>query len=320
MDYGVVTVFGGAGFLGRYVVRALAREGARVRVACRRPDEALRCKPMGDVGQIALVAANIRDDDSISAALAGSDTVVNLVGILYESGRQTFEAVHHEGAARIARAAKAAGVKRLIHVSAIGADPQGGSDYARTKGAGERAAFAAFPGTTVIRPSILFGPEDDFFNRFSALARISPVLPLIGGGHARFQPVYVCDVAAAILAALGDAASAGRTYELGGPGTYSFRALMQLMLTEVERKRVLVPVPFCAATALAFFLELSPIPLLTRDQVRSLRSDNVASPGAAGFTDLGISPTALEVILPTYLSRYRRGGSRRSSPTSSQNA
>jgi NADH dehydrogenase len=315
MKYGVVTVFGGAGFLGRYVVRALARGGARVRVACRRPDDALRCKPMGDVGQIAPVAANIRDDASVAAAVAGSDAVINLVGILYEGGRQTFEAVHHEGAARIARAARAAGAARLVQVSAIGAALQARSDYARTKAAGERAALAEFPEATIIRPSILFGPEDDFFNRFAAMARVSPALPLIGGGHTRFQPVYVCDVAAAIVAALDDAASAGGTYELGGPGAYSFRALMELMLAEIGRKRFLVPVPFQAAGALAFFLEILPRPPLTRDQVRSLRSDNVASPGAAGFGQFGISPTALEVILPTYLSRYRRGG-RASSPTS----
>jgi len=320
MDYGVVTVFGGAGFLGRYVVRALARGGARVRVACRRPDEALRCKPMGDVGQIVPVAANIRDDASVAAAVAGADVVINLVGILYESGRQTFEAVHHEGAARIARAAKAAGAKRLIQVSAIGADAQSRSEYARTKAAGESAALAAFPGATIVRPSILFGPEDDFFNRFAAMARLALALPLIGGGHTRFQPVYVCDVAAAIVAALEDPASAGKTYELGGPNSYSFRALMEVMLAEIGRRRLLVPVPFWAAGALAFFLEFLPIPPLTRDQVRSLGYDSVVSPGAAGFAQLGIAPTALEVILPTYLARYRRGGGRTSSPASAPKA
>ncbi len=308
MNYGVVTVFGGAGFLGRYVVRALARRGARVRVACRRPDDALRCKPMGDVGQIVPVPANIRDDASVAAAVAGSDVVINLVGILYESGRQTFEAVHREGAARIARAAKAAGVSRLVQVSAIGADPQARSEYARTKGAGERDVLAAFLGATILRPSVLFGPEDDFFNRFAAMARVAPALPLIGGGHTRFQPVYVCDVAEAVMAVLDDAATAGKTYELGGPNTYSFRALMELMLAEIQRKRCLVPVPFWAASTLGFFLERLPQPLLTRDQVLSLRSDNVVAPGAAGFDRLGISPTALEVVLPTYLSRYRRGG------------
>ena len=309
MAYSVVTVFGGAGFLGRSIVSALARQGAHVRVACRRPDEALRCKPMGDVGQVAPIAANIRDDASVAAAVDGADAVINLVGILYESGRQRFDAVHRDGAGRIARAAASAGVAQLVHVSAIGADPRATSDYARSKGEGEQAVKAAFDRAVILRPSIMFGPDDNFFNRFAALARIAPVLPLIGGGDTRFQPAYVCDVADAVVAALTNPDTAGRTYELGGPQIYTFRQLLELLLAVIERKRLLVPVPFWAAMAKAYFLELLPIPPLTRDQVRLLHHDNVVTEGVAGFADLGIAPTAPEVILPTYLSRYRRGGS-----------
>ena len=312
MAYSVVTVFGGAGFLGRPIVNALARQGAHVRVACRRPDEALRCKPMGDVGQVAPVAANIRDDASVAAAVDGADAVINLVGILYESGRQRFDAVHRDGAGRIARAAASAGVAQLVHVSAIGADPQAASHYARSKGDGEQAAKAAFDKAVILRPSILFGADDQFFNRFAALARVSPVLPLIGGGHTRFQPAFVSDVAEAVVSVLTNPDTAGRTYELGGPEIYSFRQLLELLLTVIDRKRLFIPVPFWAAMVNAFFLELYPVPLLTRDQVRLLRRDNVVTEGVAGFADLGISPTAPEVILPTYLSRFRRGGGKKS--------
>ena len=311
MAYNVVTVFGGAGFLGRSVVGALARRGFQVRVACRRPDQALRCKPLGDVGQVVPVAANIRDEGSVAAAVAGADAVINLVGILYESGRQTFAAVHRDGAARIAQASAAAGVARLIHVSAIGAEPGAASRYARSKGEGEQAVKAAFEAAVILRPSILFGPDDDFFNRFAALARISPVLPLIGGGNTRFQPAYVCDVAEAVVAVLGNPDAAGRTYELGGPQIYSFRQLLELLLTVIDRHRLLVPVPFWAAMIQGSFLQLLPVPPLTVDQVRLLRRDNVVTQGVAGFSDLGISPTGPEVILPTYLSRFRRGGGKK---------
>ena len=320
MAYSVVTVFGGAGFLGRSVVGALARQGAHVRVACRRPDEALRCKPMGDVGQVAPVAANIRDDASVAAAVDGADAVINLVGILYESGRQRFDAVHRDGASRIARAAASAGVAQLVHVSAIGADPQAASEYARSKGDGEQAVKAAFDKAVILRPSILFGPDDEFFNRFAALARVSPVLPLIGGGRTRFQPAFISDVAEAVVSVLTNPDTAGRTYELGGPEIYSFRQLLELLLTVIDRKRLLIPVPFWAAMAKAFFLELYPVPLLTRDQVRLLRRDNVVTEGVAGFADLGISPTAPEVILPTYLSRFRRGGGKKYVPAKSSSS
>lgn len=311
MDIGSVTVFGGTGFVGRAVVRDLARTGTRIRIACRRPDEALRCKTMGDVGQIVPVAANVRDDASVAAAVRGADAVINLVGILYERGRQTFRAVHEEAPGRIGRAAQAAGVRRLIHFSALGADPASPSAYARSKAAGEAAVRAAFPGATILRPSVIFGPEDDFFNRFAGLARVLPALPLVGGGHTRFQPVYVGDVADAVIAALNAPDCVGRTFELGGPRVYSFRALMEILLGEIRRRRLLVSLPFSLASAEAFFLEWLPKPPLTRDQVRLLRTDNVIAPGAAGLADLGITPTALEVIVPTYLHRYRRGGSAR---------
>ncbi|MGE3935425.1 MAG: complex I NDUFA9 subunit family protein [Rhodospirillaceae bacterium] len=308
MDLKSVTVFGGSGFVGRYIVRELAKTGARVRVAVRNVERAQFLKPMGDVGQVVPLLANVRDDASVAAAVDGADAVINLVGILYEGGRQTFQAVQAEAPGRIARAAAATGARRFIQVSAIGADPESESAYGRSKAAGEAAARAAFPGTTVLRPSIVFGPEDDFFNRFAAMARLAPVLPLVNGGETRFQPVYVGDVADAALAALRDPKSAGRTYELGGPGIYTFRALMELMLREIGRKRVLLPVPEIALWAPAMAAELLPAPPLTRDQLIQLRRDNVVAPGAAGLPELGIQPTALEVILPTYLPRYRRGG------------
>jgi uncharacterized protein YbjT (DUF2867 family) len=320
MEPGVVTIFGGSGFVGRYVVQALARRGAQIRVVCRRTEEALPCKPMGDVGQIVPVAANIRDEASIAAALRGSDVVVNLVGVLYERGRQTFDAVHHQGAAAIARQADVAGVRQFVQISAIGADSGSDSAYARSKGQGEVAVREAFPEAVILRPSIVFGPEDDFFNRFAAMTPFSLALPLIGGGHTRFQPVYVCDIAAAVARVIGDQSAAGRTFELGGPRVYSFRELLETILVVIRRKRLLVPVPFRLANALAAVIELGlclpammvpafvPAPPLTRDQVRLLHHDNVVGEGADGFAALGIETTGLGAILPTYLARYRRAG------------
>jgi len=308
MQNRLVTVFGGSGFVGRYLVKQLAEEGARVRVAVRRPDEALFLKPLGDVGQIVPVQANLRVESSVAAAVAGADMVVNLVGILYESGRQSFAAVHGRGAEVVARQARLAGAKRFIQVSAIGADPGSDSAYARSKSAGEAAVRREFPDATIIRPSIVFGPEDGFFNLFGALARLSPVLPLIGGGKTRFQPVYVGDVARAIVAALRDPATAGRIFELGGPRIYSFADLMRLVLAETGRSRFLVPVPVPLAMINAFFLELLPVPLLTRDQVRQLQHDNVTAPGAPGLADLGLKPTPVEAVIPSYMQRFRRGG------------
>lgn len=310
MQDGLVTVFGGSGFVGRYVVKHLVAAGWRVRVAVRRPDEALFLKPLGNVGQISICQANLRVPPSVAAAVAGADAVVNLVGILYESGAQSFAAVQARGAETVARAAREAGVRRLIQFSAIGADPDSEALYARTKAAGEAAALREFPGATVVRPSIVFGPEDGFFNRFAALARILPALPLIGGGETRFQPVYVGDVAEAVVRLLADAASAGKTYELGGPKVYSFRELMEIVLRETGRRCLLLPIPIAIASFQAAFLELLPYPLLTRDQVKLLKRDNVVSAGAPGLGELGIAATPVAAVVPTYLYRYRRGGAR----------
>ena len=307
----LVTVYGGSGFIGRHVVRALAKSGWRIRVAVRRPDLAHHLQPLGRVGQIHAVQANLRFPDSVARAAAGADALVNLVGILYESGRQTFDAIQAQGAAAVARSAADIGA-RLVQFSAIGADADSRSVYARTKAAGEVAAFAHVPSAVVIRPSIAFGPEDDFFNKFAAMARISPALPLIGGGKTRFQPVFVGDVAAAVNAVLEGRARPGTIYELGGPEIRTFDELMQIMLREIGRRRLLIPLPFAIARMQAFFLEWLPKPLVTRDQITQLERDNVVSEAAQreGRTlqGLGISPTSLETVLPTYLSRFRKAG------------
>jgi uncharacterized protein YbjT (DUF2867 family) len=307
----LVTVFGGSGFIGRYVVPRLARAGWQVRVAVRRPDQALFCKTAGHVGQVTPVAANVRDEASVRAAVQGADAVVNLVGILFQAGPQRFDAVHMQGAANIAKAAAAAGVETLTHVAAIGADPNSPSAYARSKAAGEAAVRKAFPAATIFRPSIVFGPEDDFFNRFAKMALVSPVLPLIGGGTTRFQTVYVLDVAEAIARAVEHPEiHAGKLYELGGPRIYSFRELMTLLLVEIGRKRLLCSLPFALASLQGAVFQVMPFirPPLTSDQVKLLRRDNVVSPQAAGFKELGLTPTALEPMLPTYLDRYRPHG------------
>ena len=309
MSTPTATVFGGSGFVGRYTVGELARRGYRVRVAVRRPDRALFLKPLGDVGQITPIAANIRDDASVAAAVEGVDTVINLVGVLYEAGPQRFQAVHAEGAGRVAKAAATAGVGRMVHVSAIGAVPDVAAEYARSKAAGEEAVREVFPAASIVRPSIVFGKEDDFLNRFAWIARLAPAIPLIGGGNTRFQPVYVGDVAAGIARIAGDAGTAGRTYEFGGPEVYSFRELMETLLRHIGRRRLLLPVPGILAMFPARLMELSPFPpMLTRDQVRMLERDNVASGDAPGLADLGVSPTPLEAVAPEYLARYRRGG------------
>lgn len=303
-----ITVFGGSGFVGRYLVQCLARRGWIIKVAVRRPDAALFLKTYGDVGQITPVPASVLHEGSIKAAVAGADAVVNLVGILYERGRQRFDEVHVAGARRVAEAALAAGATRLVQMSALGADPASPSDYARSKAAGEEAAAAAFPGASIVRPSIVFGPEDGFFNRFASMARFSPVLPLIGGGKTRFQPVYVGDVAQAIALMLDDPRTAGRTYTFGGPLVYTFRELMELILEMTNRRRLLLPIPFWLASLQATFLELLPSPPLTRDQVRLLQRDNVVPAGAPGLAEFGITPKAVELIVPTYLGVHRRGG------------
>ena len=304
----LAVVFGGTGFIGRHLVQRLARAGARVRVVARDPEAGMFLKPMGDPGQVVLSRANLLDAASVADAAAGADIVVNLVGILYESGPCTFAAIHVDGARYVAEAAKAAGAKRLVQVSAIGASNRSPALYARSKAAGEAAAGKAFPGATIVRPSIVFGPEDDFFNRFAAMARLAPALPLLGGGRTRFQLVYVGDVAEAIMRILGDAETAGKTYELGGPRVYTFREALEIVLRETGRKRLLVPLPFWAANLQARMLELLPKPLLTRDQVKMLRRDNVVGRKALGLADLGIAPTAVEAVVPAYLVRYRRGG------------
>ncbi|MCH8862570.1 MAG: complex I NDUFA9 subunit family protein [Proteobacteria bacterium] len=305
MTQRLVTVFGGSGFLGRYVVQKLAQDGHRVRVAVRNPNEALFLKPLGEVGQVQTVQANIRNEASVRRAVDGADGVVNLVGILFQSGKQKFNAVQAVGAACVATAATDAGVKSLVHLSAIGADQNARSKYARSKGAGEEAVRAAFPGAVVLRPSVMFGTEDNFFNRFAMLSKISWVLPLIGG-NTRFQPVFVEDVAAAVVAALeGGDHITGQTFELGGPKVYTLRQMMELMMEVTTVKRLLIPVPFWFARMKAFFLQMLPNPLLTVDQVRLLENDTIVGEGARGLADLGITPTPAEIVLPTYLARFR---------------
>ena len=308
----LVTVFGGSGFIGRHTVRALAKRDFRIRVAVRRPDLAGHLQPLGRVGQIMPVQANVRYPDSVAAAVRDAQIVVNLVGVLAESGAQTFNAVQAEGAAAIARAAAAQGA-RLVHVSAIGADENSESGYARSKAAGEKAVFAAVPSATIFRPSVVFGPDDQFTNRFAALARALPVLPLIGGGETKLQPVFVGDVAVAIADAVEGKAHSASVYELGGPEELTMRQVLEYVLKTIERKRLLVPLSFGLARLQAMVLQFAPGPLkLTPDQVELLRSDNVVSQAAkdAGLTlqGLGIAPASLEQIAPSYLWRFRRTG------------
>ena len=306
----LVTVFGGSGFLGRHVVQALAKKYYRIRVAVRRPDLAGHLQPLGRVGQIHAVQANLRDPASVAAAARGAGVVINLVGILFERGRQRFEAVAI-GADTVARAAAAQNA-RMIHVSAIGADEHSTSLYARSKAEGERLVLAATPQATIFRPSVLFGPDDDFFNKFASLARFLPALPLVGGGHTRFQPVFAGDVAAAIAKAAEGETTPGTIYELGGPEIYTFKQLMEYVLTAIGRHRLLLPLPFWAARLQASVLQLLPKPLLTPDQVELLRSDNVVSEAAARegrtLAGLGLHEEAVEVIVPTYLWRFRKTG------------
>lgn len=315
----LVTVFGGSGFLGRHVVRSLARRGWRVRVAVRRPDLAGFLQPLGGVGQILPVQANLRYRASVDQAVVGADAVVNLVGLLAQSGKQNFDAVHAFGAAAVAEAARKAGIGNLVHVSAIGADAKSDSAYARTKAAGEAAVREAVPGAVIVRPSIVFGPEDDFFNKFAAMARFSPALPLIGGGATRFQPVFVGDVAEAVAKAVEGEAEAGAAYELGGPQVKTFRECLELMLEIIGRKRLLVPLPFGPARILGGVLQNLPGQMLTADQVRLLAYDNVVSEAAkaSGHTleGLGIQGDTLAAVLPSYLWRFREHGQFGAHPT-----
>ena len=311
-DKGLVTVFGGSGFLGRHVVRALLKRGWRVRAAVRRPDLAGHLQPLGMVGWVQPVQANVRNRASVERAVSGADAVVNLVAVLNETGRQRFDAVHVFGARAIAEATRAAGIDRLVHISAIGADTDSQSGYARSKALGEAAILETLPGATIMRPSIIFGPEDHFFNQFAGLARFLPALPLIGGGHTRFQPVFVGDVAQAIAGAVEGAAKPATVYELGGPEIKTFRECMELMLSEIDRKRLLVPLPWPLASFAASILQYLPGQLLTPDQVTLLRSDNVVSEAAERerrtLAGLGVTRTNLAAILPSYLVRFRPHG------------
>ena len=322
----IVTVFGASGFIGRHLTSRLAKAGWVVRAVCRDPEAANYMRTMGDVGQVIPWGGNIRDPKSVRAALDGASAAVNLVGILYESGAATFDAIHHQGAKTIAETAAALGITNFVQMSALGASATSEADYAVTKAAGEDAVMAAIPTARIIRPSVVFGPEDNFFNQFAGMCRISPFLPvmgapalpkislggdlglkidLLGDGGAKFQPVFVGDVVGAIVACLDNDDTAGKVYELVGPTVYSFADLMRLVLSVTERKRILLPIPFWVAEIQAFFMEKLPKPLLTTDQVRLMQTDNVASGDQLGLSDLGIQPTAAESILPTYLHRYR---------------
>ncbi|EKE44568.1 NAD-dependent epimerase/dehydratase [Oceaniovalibus guishaninsula JLT2003] len=309
----LVTIYGGSGFVGRYIARRMAQQGWRVRVAVRHPNDAMFVRTYGVVGQVEPVFCNIRDDDSVRAVMIGADAVVNSVGILAESRKQGFDALQHEGAARIARIAAERGVAQLVQISAIGADEDSRSDYGRTKGLGERAVRDAFPSAVILRPSIVFGHEDEFFNRFAAMTRVSPFLPVVGA-NTLFQPVYVDDIARAAEMALLGHAEPG-IYELGGPETLTFRQLMQRMLTIIRRRRPIIAIPFWAASVMGAVFDFGsrltggllagPI---SRDQVRNLRRDNVVGGGVRTFADLGIQPTAMEPVLEDYLWRFRPSG------------
>jgi NADH dehydrogenase len=309
----LVTVFGGSGFVGRHVVRALARRGYRIRVAVRRPDLAGFLQPLGNVGQISFVQANLRYRGSIDKAVQGADHVVNCVGILFENGRNSFDAVQEFGARAVAEAARAAGA-RLTHISAIGADAQSSSIYASTKGRAEAAIQSILPDATILRPSIVFGPEDSFFNKFAAMARMSPFLPLVGGGKTKFQPVYVEDVAEAVALSVDGKIASGKIYELGGRDVLTFKQCLQTMLEVIGRKRALVPMPFGIASMIGSIASAIPLitPPLTSDQVTLLKRDNVVSDGAKAegrtLEGMGIQPVKVASILPTYLVHFRPHG------------
>ncbi len=308
----IVTLIGGSGFIGRHIVRALAKRGYRIRVACRRPDLAGHVQPLGTPGQIMPVQANVRFPASLAAACDGATAVVNLTGVLSSRGAQSFDAIHVFGAEASARAAKAAKAQVFIQMSALGADAESGSEYGRTKAAGEAKARAAFPGAIILRPSIVFGPEDNFFNQFAGLSRLAPALPLIGGGHTKFTPLFVGDLAEAIARLIDKGEASGLTYELGGPEVFSFKQLMEFTLETIGRKRLLVPVPWPIAKVMGTVMGLLPFAPLTADQVELLKTDNVVSEAATregrDLTGLGITGHSIQGIVPSYLYRYRRAG------------
>ncbi|MDV7339483.1 complex I NDUFA9 subunit family protein [Terasakiella sp. A23] len=322
----IATVFGGSGFLGRHIVKRLAEDGYTVRVAVRDVESAMLVKPYGDPGQIILQACNVRNADMVARSVAGADVVVNLVGLLSQWGKQTFGAVHTEGAANVAKACADAGVANLIHMSALGADENAEAEYARTKAAGEKAVLKAYPTATILRPSVVFGPEDGFFNLFAGIMRFTPALPVIGAplmpkvkfengeldinlygdGGAKLQPVYVGDVAQAAFNAINNDAAKGKTFELGGPEVMTFMGIMKRILKHTERDRFLAPVAYPFAKILGGILGFLPNPLLTRDQVTMLETDNVVSEGALGLKDLGVEATLADLILPSYLGRFKQ--------------
>ena len=303
----VATVFGGSGFLGRYVVQRLAAAGYTTRAAVRDPEGAMFLRPMGRVGQIVPLYASLANEATIARAVEGADLVVNLVGILAERRAGDFNRIQAEGAGRVAALSAAAGVSRLAHISAIGADPQSPSAYGRSKAAGEAAVRAAMPGAVILRPSLVFGPEDQFFNRFAAIGAMLPIMPVICGGT-RMQPVYVGDVADAVMVGLTDPAASGKTFELGGPAVLTFREILSFILKETRRRRPLVDIPMGMARFQASAAELLPTKPFTRDQLLMLSRDNVVAPGSPGLAELGIVPTPIDLIVPEYLSQYRPGG------------
>ena len=299
-----ISVFGASGFLGRYVVKHLADAGYRIRAFSRHPDKAYHLKPLGTVGQISTEYADISKEDALENALEGSYGAVNLVGILFQSGKQKFAKIHAQGAERIAQQAAASGVKKLVHISALGVDKADRSAYARTKFAGEKAVLAAFPSATILRPSVVFGPEDNFFNLFACMSKISPTLPLIGGGKSHFQPVYADDVAKAVAVAFEKEETQGQVYELGGPEVMSFKELLEYMLTHLKKSRFLAPIPYPIASIMGSVAQILPSPPLTADQVTLLKDDNVVDDEAMGFADLGIIPTPMDAVVPDYLDTY----------------
>ncbi len=305
----IVTLVGGAGFIGRYVVKLLAERGYVIRVISRNPDAALHLKTAGNVGQVVLVRGNLARPQTLEGKINDSYAVINLAGILFEAGRQNFALLHAQGAEKLAKLARAAGAQKFVQVSSIGVDKSVTSKYARTKATGEKAVVAAFPEATILRPSIVFGPEDGFFNKFAWMATVAPALPLIDGGNTKFQPVYVMDVARAIVAAIERPECAGQVYELGGPRVYTFKQLLEFILEVTHRKRFLIPIPMWLARIKALFLELLPNPPLTRDQVELLAYDNVVSDKVKTLGDLGIEPMAIESVVPEYLARFRKRGS-----------
>lgn len=302
----IVTIFGGTGFLGRNIVKILAENGYNLRIPTRNMEKAILLKPAGNVAQIVPFLCNIGNETAVSQAIAGSDSVINLIGTMQETGRSGFQAIHLETAARLARIAKAHGASNFVHISALGANKQAASHYARSKAAGEEALRLFFPDAVVLRPSLIFGPDDNFFNRFARMARFSPILPLIGGGLTRFQPVYVGDVASAVVAALTNPQAKGKTYELAGPRVYTFRQLLELVLQHSGHKRILLDMPFWLAQFLAVATSFLPEPPLRQDQIVSLQSDNVITDTKGpGLVNLGIMPTVLEPVVATFLGATR---------------